>query len=98
MARVGQLVAGAYDIIVRPIRYGFEDNDATHAIAADVVSGRRITGIVVRENFWNVKPVLGGCVNKLPISGRSVSGAPYFQYADTFTVGENIYGVLTRAS
>jgi len=94
IARAGQLVAGAYDIIVRPLRYGFEDNEATHVISRDVVSGRRITGVVVRENFWNAKPVLGGCVNKLPISGRSVSGAPYFQYADTFTVGENIYGAL----
>lgn len=94
MARAGQLVPGAYDLIVRPIRYGFEDNNAMHVIARDVLSGRRITGIVIRENFWNAKPVLGGCVNKLPISGRTVSGAPYFQYADTFTVGENIYGAL----
>ncbi len=94
LANAGQLLPGAYDIIIRPLRYGFEDNDFTQLIRRDFISSRRLTGIVVRENFWNAKPVLGGCVNKLPISGRSISGPPYFQYADTFTIGENVYGGL----
>jgi Chlorophyllase enzyme len=94
LAKSGQLLPGAFDVLIRPIRYGFEDNDFTHLIRRDLISSRRLTGIVIRENFWNAKPVLGGCVNKIPISGRSVSGAPYFQYADTFTVGENVYGGL----
>lgn len=94
MAGANQLIPGAYDIIVRPLRYGFEDNEALHLLARDIISSRRITGLVIREDFWNAKPVLGGCVNKIPISGRTVSGAPYFQYADTFTVGENVWGGL----
>lgn len=93
-AKPGQILPGAYDIIIRPIRYGFEDNDFTQLIRRDLISSRRITGIVIREDFWKAKPVFGGCVNKIPISGRSISGAPYFQYADTFTIGENVYGGL----
>jgi dienelactone hydrolase len=49
---------------------------------------------VIREAFWTGKPVLGGCVNKIPVSGRVVLGAPYFQYSDTFEVGENVYAAL----
>ncbi|MBK8924117.1 MAG: hypothetical protein IPM81_21955 [Saprospirales bacterium] len=94
LARPGQLRPGAYDIVVRPLQYGFEDNDYTHLIRRDVLSARRLTGVVIRENFWRGKPVLGGCVNKVPISGRIVSGAPYFQYSDTFTLGENVWAGL----
>lgn len=94
LASAGQLYPGAYDIIARPVRYGFEDNDALYLLDRDIITSRRITGLVIRENFWNAKPVLGGCVNKIPMSGRSLSTTPYFQYADTFTVGESIYGAM----
>ncbi|MGQ0639858.1 MAG: hypothetical protein ACT4P6_03660 [Gemmatimonadaceae bacterium] len=92
-AAAGALVPGAYDIVVRPVRYGFEGDEQLQLLASDVVT-RRITGLVVREDFWRAKPVLGGCVNKLPISGRTVAGAPYFRYSDTFAAGENVWGAL----
>ena len=88
------LLPGAYDFIVRPLRYGYEETDAFRVLAEDVVGSRRLTGVVIREDFWKAKPVLGGCVNRIPLSGRSVAGAPYFQYADTFQVGENIHAAL----
>jgi hypothetical protein len=49
---------GAYDFIVRPIRYGYEEDDEPRLLAADIVGGRRTTGLVVREGFWTAKPVL----------------------------------------
>ncbi len=85
---------GAYDFVVRPLRYGHEDNERFHLLARDVVGSRRLTGLVVRENFWRAKPVLGGCVNKIPLSGRSIAGPPYFQYADTFQVGEDVWAAM----
>jgi hypothetical protein len=88
------LVPGAYDFVIRRIRYGYEEDEALRLLPGDLVSGRRTTGVVIREGFWRAKPVLGGCVNKIGVSGRTVSGPPYFQYADTFEVGENIYGAL----
>ncbi len=93
-ANSSNILPGAYDFIVRPIRYGHEDNDAPFVIPRDIIASRLNTGLVVREDFWTAKPVLGGCVNKLPISGRSISGSPYFRYSDTFEVGEDIYGAL----
>jgi len=93
-AAADELLPGAYDFIVRPLHYGEESNDHAYLLRTDVIGSRRITGVVIRENFWKAKPVLGGCVNKVPLSGRSVAGAPYFQYSDTFEVGENVYAAL----
>lgn len=94
LASAGQLLPGAYDLIVRPMRYGFEEDLELILRATDTVIGRHITGLVVREDFWRAKPVLGGCVNALPISGSSVSGRPYFRYRDTFGIGENVWAAL----
>lgn len=88
------LAPGAYDLIARPLRYGHEQNDRPYLTARDFVGSRRITGLMIRESFWTAKPVLGGCVNKVPISGRSVVGAPYFRFSDTFEVGANIWAAL----
>ncbi len=94
LARPGELLPGAYDLIVRPMRYGFEEDEELILRASDLVIGRHITGLVVREDFWRAKPVLGGCVNAVNLSGAPVSGAPYFRYRDTFVVGENVWAAL----
>jgi len=88
------LEPGAYDFIIRPLRYGFEENDALQLLRTDIVGSRRVAGLVIRENFWLAKPVLGGCVNKIPVSGRSISGTPYFRYSDAFAVGEDVWAAL----
>lgn len=94
LAAPGQLLPGAYDLIIRPVRYGFEEDQELVLRATDTVIGRHITGLVVREDFWRAKPVLGGCVNALNISGASVSGRPYFRYRDTFGIGESVWAAL----
>lgn len=88
------LIPGAYDFIIRPIRYGFEEDELHMVLPYDTIGSRRVTGVVIREPFWTAKPVLGGCVNKLPVSGHSIAGSPYFRYADTFTVGEDVWAGL----
>jgi hypothetical protein len=88
------LLPGAYDFIVRPVRYGFEEDELLAVLPNDIIGSRRVTGVVIREAFWAAKPVLGGCVNKIPVSGHSIAGAPYFRYADTFTVGEDVWAGL----
>lgn len=92
-----ELISGAYDFIIRQLRYGYEDDEDLVLRSTDIAT-RRSTGLVVREKFMASKAVLGGCANMLPISGRPIAGAPYFQHADTFQVGENIYGALDPAA
>lgn len=94
LASAGRVPPGAYDILLRPMRYGFEVDQVMRLQERDIVIGRGFTGLVVREDFWRAKPVLGGCVNAFPISGSPVSGAPYFQYRDTFAVGENVWAAM----
>ena len=97
VARARELEPEAYDFIVRQLRYGYEDDEDLVLRNTDLVT-RSITGLVVRSEFMASKAVFGGCPNALPISGRSISGQPYFQYADTFQVGEDIYGALDPAA
>ncbi len=94
LARARDLRVGAYDFIVRPLRYGYEDDEDLRLRATDLVGHRAITGLVVREEFMASKFVRGGCINQQQIAGRTISGQPYFQYADTFQVGENVYAAL----
>lgn len=88
------LLPGAYDFIIRPLRYGYEDDRQMRIQPHDLLVGNRLTGLVIREEFMHGKLVRGGCINKLDVSGRGISGQPYFQYADTFEKGEDIYFAL----
>lgn len=88
------LLPGAYDFIIRPLRYGYEDDRHFRLLPQDIAIGNRITGLVIREEFMHGKLVQGGCVNKLDVSGRGINGQPYFQYADTFEMGEDVYFAL----
>ncbi len=90
------LAPGAYDFVIRRIRYGFEDDDDFVLRAHDVVSGRRSTGLVVRELFMPSKVIRGGCANLQQIAARRTLGGmwPYVQFTDTFQVGENVWGAL----
>jgi hypothetical protein len=97
IARARELRPGAYDFIVRQLRYGYEDDEDLVLRDTDLVT-RRVTGLVVREKFMPSKAVLGGCANTQPISGRIIPGAPYFRFADTFQVGESIYAALDPAA
>ncbi len=93
VAEAHELQPGAYDFIVRQLRYGYEDDEDFRLRASDLVTSK-FTGLVVRGDFMARKAVRGGCSNTMPISGRDLPGRPYFEYADTFQLGENIYGAL----
>lgn len=93
-ARAEELSPGAYDFIVRPLRYGFEEDELLAVLRTDIIGSRRVTGLVIRENFRGAKPVLGGCVNMIPISGRRVLESPYFRYGDAFTIDEDVWAGL----
>ncbi|MDR8389525.1 hypothetical protein NC796_00155 [Aliifodinibius sp. S!AR15-10] len=97
VAQSDELAPGAYDFIVRPLRYGYEDDEVFILRENDLVT-RTVTGLVVREEFMASKTVLGGCVNTQPMSGRHISGRPYFQYVDTFQVGDDVWGALDPAA
>jgi hypothetical protein len=93
VAEAAELQPGAYDFIIRQMRYGYEDDEEFHLRANDLVT-RNLTGLVARGDFMARKAVRGGCSNTMPISGRSLAHAPYFVYGDTFQVGEDVYGAL----
>lgn len=98
IAQAGELRSGAYDFVVRQLRYGYEDDEDLVLWATDFVTGA-VTGLVVREEFMASKTVLGGCANaQKEMVGRRISGKPYFQFADTFQVGEDIYAALDPAA
>lgn len=89
------LPAGAYDFIIRRMRYGYEDDELVLR-ASDVVTNRRSTGLVVREKFMASKVIRGGCVNLQRIACRRTLGSiwPYVEFTDTFQVGSDVWGTL----
>ena len=93
VAAADLLDPGAYDFVVRNVRYGYEDDEDPRLREDDLVT-RAVTGLVVREEFQASKPILGGCTNKQPISGRKLHTSPYFRYGDTFQVGEDVWAAL----
>lgn len=53
----------------------------------------------MRQEFMASKAVLGGCANaQKEMAGRVILGQPYFQFAETFQQGENIYASLDPAA
>lgn len=91
-----ELYPGAYDFIIRPIRYGFEDDDDLMVRDTDILSGWYSTGLVIREKFMPSKVIRGGCTNLQQIACRRTLGGmwPYVQYSDVFQVGEDVWGAL----
>ena len=98
VAEANELRPGAYDFIVRRLRYGYEDDDDLVVRRDDVIGGRRVTGLVVREHFMESKVIRGGCANVLPIAGRYLGIWPYMNYTNVFQTGENVYGALDPAA
>lgn len=99
IAKADELAPGSYDFIVRQARYGYADDDDLWLREGDVIGGRRVTGLVVREPFWPSKMILGGCVNQQrEMVGRYLGIWPYMSYTNTFQVGENIWAALDPAA
>jgi hypothetical protein len=98
VAAADELRPGAYDFVVRRVRYGYEDDDDLWLRPDDIVAGRQVTGLVVREPFMASKVIRGGCTNLQQIAGRFLGIWPYMEFADVFQVGEDIYGALDPAA
>jgi hypothetical protein len=96
VGRRGDLVPGAYDFVIRRLRYGYEDDDDLVLRADDVITSRWSTGLVIREKFMASKVIRGGCTNLQQIACRRTLGGmwPYVQFTDTFQVGEDVWGTL----
>jgi hypothetical protein len=94
VAEANNIRPGAYDFIVRRLRYGYQDDDDLFVRPQDLIGGRTVTGLVVREEFMASKVIHGGCVNILDMVGRYIGIWPYMQFTDTFHVGENVWGAL----
>ena len=96
VGEAADLVPGAYDFVIRNIRYGYEDDDDLILRANDVIAGQWSTGLVIREKFMASKVIHGGCTNLQQIACRRTLGGmwPYVQFTDTFQVGEDIWGTL----
>jgi hypothetical protein len=97
VANDDELLPGAYDYIVRPLRYGYEDDEDRLLRATDLVT-RHLTGLVVRQLFMPSKTVLGGCVNTMPVSGRKMDFVPFYQYSNVFQRGDDVYAALDPAA
>jgi hypothetical protein len=99
VAGADELAPGAYDFVVRRLRYGYADEDDLWLRPDDLLGGHRVTGLVVRERFMASKLIRGGCVNvQKQIAGRYLGIWPYMQFTDTFQVGENVWGALDPAA
>jgi hypothetical protein len=99
VAKAAELEPGSYDFVVRRLRHGYADDDDLWLRERDLIGGRWITGLVVREEFWASKVIRGGCVNvQRQIAGRYVNQWPYMQFTDTFQVGEDVWGALDPAA
>jgi hypothetical protein len=98
VAKADEIAPGAYDFVVRQLRYGYEDEDDFVLRAGDLIGGRRITGLVVRDRYQRSLCMRGSCLNVLQIAGRWIGEWPYMRFTDTFQVGENIYGALDPAA
>jgi hypothetical protein len=61
VADAKRLTPGAYDFIVRRIRYGFDDDDDLRLRDDDVISGRWSTGLVVRSTRSSTSAARGRC-------------------------------------
>jgi hypothetical protein len=97
LAAPGALPPGAYDFVARRLRYGYED-DEDPIFRADDIATRRVTGVVIRQEFWASKVVHLGCVNMLQLAGRPIVGPPYYRYGDAFAEGEDVWAAVDPAA
>ena len=95
--REGTVTPGAYDFIVRPLRYGYEDDDDFVLRETDTAT-RRVTGVVIRQDYWKSLDVNGGGVMMMPLSGYPLYEPPYFRYSDAFAEGDTVYAAVDPAA
>jgi dienelactone hydrolase len=95
--REGTVAPGAYDFIARPLRYGYEDDDDFVLRETDTAT-RRVTGVVIRQDYWQSLDVNGGGIMMMPLSGYPLYEPPYFRYSDAFAEGDTVYAAVDPAA
>jgi hypothetical protein len=93
----GEVEPGSYQFIARVASPEAHDVRERSLHRRDVVSSRRFASLVVRRDFWEVKAVRGGCVMSHDMAGRTLAGRPYFQFTNTFQVGDDVWAALDPA-
>lgn len=99
LMKQGELALGSYDVIARAVVDNEWLADETRLRTSDVVSEPAVTTIVIRDDLFRIKPVHLGCIAMVKdIACRRVQhDAPYVEFTDTFTPGEDIYVALDPA-
>ena len=92
-----EIASGSYDFIARVYREGFYNVNEMVLQQEDTVSSRLISSLVVRQDFYTTKTVLGGCANAQEIAGRLIIGPPYFKFTNNFPVGTDVWAALDPA-
>ncbi len=89
---------GRYDIIARrllPHEYRGEERVLR---ASDLVSDKRITSVVIRDDIFRYKPIHLGCVMAMrEMAGKRLAGSPYFEFTNNFPRGTDVWATLDPA-
>lgn len=86
--------SGSYQLIARSYLPGWYLAEELTLQPEDVLSNRRITSLVVRRDLYEVKAVIGGCVNTPDVAGRPLGTRPYFQFVNNFPRGTDVWAAL----
>jgi Cutinase len=93
-----QVRTGRYDIIARivvPHEYRAEEPILRRT---DIVSDKRITSVVIRDDIFRYKPIHLGCVMAMrEMAGKKLVGSPYFEFTNNFPRGTDVWATLDPA-
>ena len=90
-------VPGSYDLIARTVvPYEFRARER-RLRPVDLVSEGLLTTLVIRTDVFAYKPVHLGCVMAHEVSGRRLSGPPYFRFTNNFPRGTEVWAALDPA-
>jgi Cutinase len=85
---------GSYQVIARPYRPGWYDADDLVLQAADILSDRRISSLVLRTD-WESTGLADDVVPLTPdIAGQPLPLRPYFHFVNNFPRGTDVYAAL----
>jgi hypothetical protein len=94
IARSGELAPGSYQFIARVFRPGWFEADEATLLPSDVVSDRRFASLVIRLPFDKRFGYKNGIVLTPQIAGHPLAHRPYFQFANNFPKGTDVYAAL----
>jgi dienelactone hydrolase len=94
IGRSSNLASGSYQFIARVFRPGWFEANEPILLREDVVSDRRFASLVIRLPFNKRFGYENGIVLTPQIAGRPLAHRPYFQFANNFPKGTDVYAAL----